>query len=220
MVKTMLLDTAKTLAGSKTVHQILKYLGTFALNYAADKFMVNLTKNDASDMKTMVYNHNMNNNDIISPIIADDCYSIKKIENFIKEFNRVNNIPDDNNEIVLLLKKLGSVLNNKKEVDKIINEYLFNQSIKKFNSDNDKTTSIATEYEIDSGGIYLPKKELVLDTPEGKIIANNKNKYLEERLSLGENASERDVDSLIKKYHELNKTEEVNKYFNEHGVKL
>ena len=57
----MLVGGAKTLIGSKTTKEVLKYLATSTISHACSKFGVNQYKFDPNDMKNMVYHYNMNN---------------------------------------------------------------------------------------------------------------------------------------------------------------
>lgn len=213
MIKDILLKTAKTLATNKDVHRILKYLATSTLMYAGQKLFVNPCKSDINDMRNMVYRNNMNNNEKINPQVAEDCYSIKKIDDFIKEFCKKYKI-DPTNIMIMLLHNIGN-MTDKKEMDKIIDQYKNNNIMDKFNMDTLKTSSIVTNQEIETGGIYVPNKDIILNTDEGKIIANNKNDYLENRINLGENAFDEEVRKLIKEYHKINKTKEAIEYFDE-----
>lgn len=211
MIKDILLKTAKTLATNKDVHRILKYLATSTLMYAGQKLFVNPCKSDINDMRNMVFRNNMNNNEKINPQVAEDCYSIKKIDDFLKEFCKKYQL-DPTDMIFMLLNSIGNIT-DKKEMAKIIDQYKNNNMMDKFNDDTLKTSSIVTNKEIETGGIYVPNKDIKLSTNEGKIIADNKNKYLEERMNLGDNPFEEEVKKLIKEYHRINKTKEAIEYF-------
>ena len=72
--------------------------------------------------------------------------------------------------------------------------------LKAFDTDTLETSSIADNYEISSGGIYLPDKTIVTTTNEGRFIADAKNEYLEKRLALGENATKEELNKLLREY--------------------
>jgi hypothetical protein len=51
-------------------------------------------------------------------------------------------------------------------------------------------------------------------TIEGCNLANAKNEYLEQRMSLGDDASKSDIDELVNDYYQKINYEDVLKYFN------
>ena len=64
MIK-FLLKTAKSIASNKTVVQVLKFIAQSTLLYIGNKMSVSPYHVDKYDMKSMVYHHNMNNDDKI-----------------------------------------------------------------------------------------------------------------------------------------------------------
>ena len=83
-----------------------------------------------------------------------------------------------------------------------------------FDIDALETSSLVDNYEINSGGIYVPDRTIYTMTKEGSDLASAKNDYLEERLALGENATEKEVRELVDLYHNKINYDEVIKYFN------
>ena len=60
-----MMQGAKSLLGKKSTQDILKYLATVTLSHIGNKYRVNQYKYDTNDMKNMIYNYNMNNNETI-----------------------------------------------------------------------------------------------------------------------------------------------------------
>lgn len=200
-------NTAKTLASNKTAQQILRYIASATLNYLCNKYGVGQYKYDVDDNRNMVYQYNMNNNNKINPLMSDMASNLYKIDRFIKETGCENTIND-------FINSLGLMTNQNKLMDELKENYNHNNMLFNFDNDTLETSSIADSYEINSGGIYVPNKEIVTITPEGTQVANLKNDYLEKRMELGDNPSEEDLYKIIQDYHNKNKTKEVSEYFN------
>lgn len=203
----MLGNTAKTLISNKTVQQILRYIASSTISYACNKYGIGQYKYDVDDNRNMVYQHNMNNNNQINPLMSDMASNLYKIDRFLKDSNSDANVNE-------FLKLLSGMSNQNKLIEELKDNYFNNKQLFNFDNDTLETSSIADSYEINSGGIYVPNKEIITITPEGTQVANLKNDYLEKRIELGSNPSEEDVYKLIQEYHNKNKTKEVADYFN------
>lgn len=203
----MITNTAKTIAGNKTAQQIIRYIASSTLLYASKKLGVSQYKYDVDDNRNMIYQHNINNNNKIDPLMSDMASNLYKIDRMLKETDGTANIQQ-------FLNSLATITNQTKLIDELKENYFHNTDLLNFDSDTLETSSIADTYEINSGGIYVPNKEIITITPEGHNVADLKNEYLENRMSLGINPSEEDVYKLIQEYHRKNKTKEVTDYFN------
>jgi hypothetical protein len=89
-----------------------------------------------------------------------------------------------------------------------------NGIIQQFDTDTIETSSIADNYEISSGGIYLPDNNVMTSTIEGCNLANAKNDYLNKRISIGEDAPVEQVQTLLKEYYDNIDFDRVLQYFN------
>ncbi len=208
MFMEMIVNGVKNLLGKKSTRDILRYIATATLNHASKKLSIDQYKYDPIDTKTMVYHHNLNNNNIIKPNEVDNAINLGAIERFVEDVNM--NVQDnekvDMNEIVNILAKAC----NDPELIKLYN----NNTLRQFNYDTLETSSIADDYEISSGGIYLPDRNIVTITNEGYNLANAKNNYLERRMLLGENPDQEKLRKLIEGYYNEIKMQDVVNYFN------
>lgn len=203
----LLTNTAKTIAGNKTAQQILRYIASSTLAYASKKMGVSQYKYDVDDNRNMVYQYNMNHDNKIDPLMSDMASNLYKIDRMLKETDETANIQQ-------FLNTIAVITNQTKLMEELKENYFNNKELFNFDSDTLETSSIADKYEINSGGIYVPNKEIITITPEGHNVANLKNEYLENRLMLGDNPSEEDVYKILQEYHRKNKTKEVTDYFN------
>ena len=103
---------------------------------------------------------------------------------------------------------------NDRAIAGVYEEMMGNNIVQQFDTDTIETTSIADNYEISSGGIYLPDDNVYTSTIEGCNLANAKNEYLRKRIELGETASNDSVRSLLNDYYESIDFEKVINYFN------
>lgn len=208
----MMLGSVKNLLGKKSTQAILKYLASVALNYASNKYDIPQYKYDPMDMKNMVYHYNMNNNNQINKNEVDSMIDLFAIERFINELNmqnKNNNLnPDD------FMYQLAKACNDGKVIETYNNMNNNNQILKLFDNDTLETSSIVDNYEISSGGIYLPDRNIITTTNEGEFIANAKNDYLEKRSVLGNGASKDEISRLIREYYDNIEQERVSKYYN------
>lgn len=205
-----LLKTAKTIASNKTVVQVLKFIAQSTLLYIGNKLSVSPYHVDKYDMKSMVYHHNMNNDDKINPILSEELFSLYRIVDFIKKYSEKNNIKLTEEDINNFIRQLIYIIDSKRDVDLLINNYQ-NNKIKVYDNDSKLTTSLIDTTEINEGKIYVPNKKLMLITDEGKFISDNKNDYLENRLDA---KNDDEIKKVIKDYHKKNNTKEVIDYFN------
>lgn len=205
-----LLKTAKTIASNKTLVQVLKFIAQSTLLYIGNKLSVSPYHVDKYDMKSMVYHHNMNNDNKINPILSEELFSLYRIVDFIKKYSEKNNIKLTEEDINNFIRQLIYIIDSKRDVDLLINNYQ-NNKIKVYDNDSKLTTSLIDTTEINEGKIYVPNKELILITDEGKFISDNKNNYLENRLNA---KNEDEIIKVIKDYHKKNNTKEVIDYFN------
>lgn len=203
----LLTNTAKTIAGNKTAQQILRYIASSTLAYASKKMGVSQYKYDVDDNRNMIYQYNMNHDNKIDPLMSDMASNLYKIDRMLKETDETANIQQ-------FLNTIAVITNQTKLMEELKENYFNNKELFNFDSDTLETSSIADKYEINSGGIYVPNKEIITITPEGHNVANLKNEYLENRLMLGDNPSEEDVYKILQEYHRKNKTKEVTDYFN------
>ena len=207
----MIVSSVKNLLGKKSTKSILKYLASVTINYACNKFNIPIYKYDPLDMKNMVY-HNDSTGNKISPDETDRIIDLFSIERFVNEVNE-----REGNDI-LSMQSISNDLSKMCGDDKIneayqtmVNNY---DILKSFDLDTLETSSIVDNYEISSGGIYIPDKTIITTTNEGKIIADAKNDYLEKRLMLGENASKDDLNKLLREYYDKIEFENVMRYYN------
>lgn len=209
MIK-FLLKTAKSIASNKTVVQVLKFIAQSTLLYIGNKMSVSPFHVDKYDMKSMVYHHNMNNDDKINPILSEELFSLYRIIDFIKNYSEKNNVKLTEKDINNFIRQLIYIIDSKRDADLLIDNYQ-NNKIKVYDNDSKLTTSLIDTTEINEGKIYVPNKELMLITDEGKFISDNKNDYLENRLNA---KNEDEIRKIIKDYHKKNNTKEVLEYFN------
>lgn len=205
-----LLKTAKTIASNKTLVQVLKFIAQSTLVYIGNKISISPYHVDKYDMKSMVYHHNMNNDDKINPVLSEELFSLYRIVDFIKGYSEKNNVELTEEDINNFIRQLIKIVDSKRDVDLLINNYQ-NNKIKVYDNDSKLTTSLIDTTEINEGKIYVPNKELVLITNEGKFISDNKNSYLENRLNA---KNDDEIKKVIKDYHKKNNTKEVIEYFN------
>lgn len=205
-----LLKTAKTIASNKTLVQVLKFIAQSTLLYIGNKLSVSPYHVDKYDMKSMVYHHNMNNDDKINPILSEELFSLYRIVDFIKKYSEKNNIKLTEEDINNFIRQLIYIIDSKRDTDLLINNYQ-NNKIKVYDNDSKLTTSLIDTTEINEGKIYVPNKKLMLITDEGKFISDNKNDYLENRLNA---KNDDEIKKVIKDYHKKNNTKEVIDYFN------
>lgn len=205
-----LLKTAKTIASNKTLVQVLKFIAQSTLLYIGNKLSVSPYHVDKYDMKSMVYHHNMNNDNKINPILSEELFSLYRIVDFIKKYSEKNNIKHTEEDINNFIRQLIYIIDSKRDVDLLINNYQ-NNKIKVYDNDSKLTTSLIDTTEINEGKIYVPNKKLMLITDEGKFISDNKNDYLENRLNA---KNDDEIKKVIKDYHKKNNTKEVIDYFN------
>ena len=207
----LLMGSAKNLLGKKSTQDILKYLANVTLNYASNKFGVNQYKYDPMDMKNMVYHHNINNNTKIEANELEKAMSLFAIERFKKELNEKNDNSESNmNSFIYDLAKL---CNDGKLIETYNTMNTNNHILSRFDSDTLETSSIVDNYEISSGGIYVPDRNIITLTSEGNELANAKNDYLEKRLELGDNVKQDLLLNLIKDYYMRIGYDKVLEYF-------
>lgn len=209
MIK-FLLKTAKSIASNKTLVQVLKFIAQSTLLYIGNKLSVSPYHVDKYDMKSMVYHHNMNNDDKINPILSEELFSLYRIVDFIKSYSEKNNVKLTEEDINNFIRQLIYIIDSKRDADLLINNYQ-NNKIKVYDNDSKLTTSLIDTTEINEGKLYVPNKELMLITDEGKFISDNKNNYLENRLNA---KNDDEIRKIIKDYHKKNNTKEVLDYFN------
>lgn len=209
MIK-FLLKTAKSIASNKTLVQVLKFIAQSTLLYIGNKLSVSPYHVDKYDMKSMVYHHNMNNDDKINPILSEELFSLYRIVDFIKSYSEKNNVKLTEEDINNFIRQLIYIIDSKRDADLLINNYQ-NNKIKVYDNDSKLTTSLIDTTEINEGKLYVPNKELMLITDEGKFISDNKNNYLENRLNA---KNDDEIRKVIKDYHKKNNTKEVLDYFN------
>lgn len=209
MIK-FLLKTAKSIASNKTLVQVLKFIAQSTLLYIGNKLSVSPYHVDKYDMKSMVYHHNMSNDDKINPILSEELFSLYRIVDFIKSYSEKNNVKLTEEDINNFIRQLIYIIDSKRDADLLINNYQ-NNKIKVYDNDSKLTTSLIDTTEINEGKLYVPNKELMLITDEGKFISDNKNNYLENRLNA---KNDDEIRKVIKDYHKKNNTKEVLEYFN------
>ena len=207
----MLLNGAKTLLGKKSTQDILKYLGSVTINHLVNKYKMSQVKYDPIDLKNMIYHYNMNNDHLINKNNIDQTIDIMNMNRFINEIS--NKEKTDSDLMYELINQLTKILNDQ-NISNIYENISENGIIQQFDLDTIETTSIADNYEISSGGIYLPDNNVYTSTIEGCNLANAKNEYLNKRIELGENASDDKVRSLINEYYNKIDFDKVLQYFN------
>lgn len=201
---------AKTLLGKKSTKDILKYLATVSLTHLGNKYRISQYKYDSNDMKNMIYHYNMNNNETIDKYNVDQMIDMSNISRFVNEIPN-NNSTDD--VMLELINNLVKIINDK-SIEYTYHDMRENNIIQQFDTDTLETSSIADNYEISSGGIYLPNNDIYTSTIEGCVLANAKNDYLDKRCKLGEEASDKEVQSLLNDYYQAIDFDKVMMYFN------
>ena len=201
---------AKTLLGKKSTKDILKYLATVSLTHLGNKYRISQYKYDSNDMKNMIYHYNMNNNETINKYNVDQMIDMSNISRFVNEIPNNNSTDDVMSELINNLVKIV----NDKSIEYTYNSMRENNIIQQFDTDTLETSSIADNYEISSGGIYLPNNDIYTSTIEGCVLANAKNDYLDKRCKLGEEASDKEVQSLLNDYYQAIDFDKVMLYFN------
>lgn len=201
---------AKTLLGKKSTKDILKYLATVSLTHLGNKYRISQYKYDSNDMKNMIYHYNMNNNETIDKYNVDQMIDMSNISRF------VNEIPNNNSTDDIMLELINNLVKiiNDKSIEYTYHGMRENNIIQQFDTDTLETSSIADNYEISSGGIYLPNNDIYTSTIEGCVLANAKNDYLDKRCKLGEEASDKEVQSLLNDYYQAIDFDKVMLYFN------
>ena len=189
----MVVSSVKNLLGKKEVRDIIKYLASATIQHAYNKYNVNQYKYDPVDLKTMVYNHNMNNDDKININDINGTLDLLNIKRFVEELNQNINMDDVMTELYKLTKN-QELMDN---YQNITNSRILNL----MDRDVLETTSIADDYEINSGGIYVPNRSIHTITDVGNELANAKNVYLEQRMNLGENIPPKQLSSLLDDYY-------------------
>jgi hypothetical protein len=207
----MLLNGAKTLLGKKSTQDILKYLGTVTIKHLANKYKLSQQKYDPNDLKNMVYHYNMNNGPVIDKTNIDQAIDIMNLNRFMNEMAYRENISGDVTGDVI--SQLARILNDN-NISLVYNDMATNGIIQQFDTDTIETSSIADNYEISSGGIYLPDNNVMTSTIEGCNLANAKNDYLNKRMSIGEDAPVEQVQTLLKEYYDNIDFDSVLQYFN------
>ena len=200
---------AKTLLGKKSTQDILKYLATVSLTHLGNKYRISKYKYDSNDMKNMIYHYNINNNETIDKYNVEQMIDMSNINRFVQE------VPNNNSEDVMLelINNLVKIINDR-SIEYTYHNMKNNNIIQQFDTDTLETSSIADNYEISSGGIYLPNNDIYTSTIEGCTLADAKNNYLEKRYNLGENATDEEVQSLLNDYYQKIDFDKVMLYFN------
>lgn len=208
----LLINGAKTLLGKKSTRDILKYLGTVTVAHLGNKYRLNTPKYDPMDLKNMVYHYNINNNDQINKNNIDQAIDVLNISRFI---DNVAYQEKTDSDIIMegLINQLTKILNDKQVISTYDN-IVENNMLRQFDMDTLETSAIADNYEISSGGIYLPNENIYTSTVEGCILADAKNEYLEKRLNLGEDANVEDTNKLLNDYYNKINFNKVLEYFN------
>lgn len=207
----MILNGAKTLLGKKSTQDILKYLGTVTIKHLANKYKLSQQKYDPNDLKNMVYHYNMNNGPVINKTNIDQAIDVMNLNRFMNEMAYKENISGDVAGDVI--SQLAKILNDN-NISLVYNDMVTNGIMQQFDTDTIETSSIADNYEISSGGIYLPDNNVMTSTIEGCNLANAKNDYLSKRMSIGEDAPVEQVQTLLKEYYDNIDFDRVLQYFN------
>lgn len=208
----LLINGAKTLLGKKSTRDILKYLGTVTVAHLGNKYRLNTPKYDPMDLKNMVYHYNINNNDQINKNNIDQAIDVLNISRFIDNIAYQEKTDSD---IIMegLINQLTKILNDKQVISTYDN-IVENNMLRQFDMDTLETSAIADNYEISSGGVYLPNENIYTSTIEGCVLADAKNDYLEKRLNLGEDANVEDTNKLLNEYYNKINFSKVLEYFN------
>lgn len=209
----LITGTAKSLLSSKSLQQILRYIASTTLSYASNVYSIPQYKYDINDNRSMIYHHNMNNDDKINPILSDQAYNIYKIERFMNELGHKMN-GEEQLTIDMFLDSLSKITGANKRIEELKYHYKNDPNLLNFDHDTLETSGIIDTNEINSGKIYDPVKDIILLTNEGKFVSDNKNDYLEKRIELGPNPDVERIYKLIQDYHIKNNTKDVDDYFN------
>lgn len=201
-----ILTGAKTLLSKKSTRDILKYLSTITLAHLGNKYRINQQKYDPMDMKNMIYHYNMNNDKTIEKYTVEPMMNLMKIQRFANDVQDMANEQD-----CQMVNRLIRTLNDNK-LAQIYDEMMENNILYQFDIDTLETSSIADNYEISSGGVYLPDTNVYTSTIEGCNLANAKNDYLIKRIEIGDD--EKQVRTLLNEYYNSIDFEKVLQYFN------
>lgn len=199
----------KDLMGKKSTNEILKYLSSVALTFISNKYNLPQIKYDPMDLKNMIYHYNLNNNNLIDKSNIDQTIQLMNINRFVNGLFNIEDKPGKNDFMNVLLNTM-----NDNQTRGCYEEILNNSLLKAFDNDTIETSSIADNYEISSGGIYLPDKNIYTSTIEGCNLADAKNDYLTKRMELGENANSKDIINLLTEYYDKIDFNNVINYFN------
>lgn len=209
----LILGTAKSLMSNKSLQQILKYIASATLSYASTRYKLSQYKYDINDNRSMIYHHNINNDNKIDPVMSDQAYNVYKIERFMNELREQMGEKDSNLTIDIFLDSLSKMMGSDARVDELKYHYKNNPLLLNFDHDTLETSAIIDLNELNSGKLYEPLKDIKLITNEGQFVADNKNDYLEKRISLGINPNQENLYNIIQDYHRKNNTKEVEEYF-------
>lgn len=210
----LITGTAKSLMSNKSLQQILRYIASTTLSYASNRYKLSQYKYDINDNRSMIYHHNMNNDKKIDPVMSDQAYNIYKIERFMNELREQMGEKDSGLTIDIFLDSLGKMMGSDARINELKYHYKNDPMLLNFDHDTLETSAIIDLNELNSGKLYDPMKDIKLITNEGQFVADNKNDYLEKRITLGNNPSQDEVHKIIQEYHKRNNTKEIEEYFN------
>lgn len=209
----LITGTAKSLMSSKSLQQILRYVASTTLSYASNMYSIPQYKYDINDNRSMIYHHNMNNDNKVNPILSDQAYNIYKIERFMNELGHSVK-GEEKLTIDMFLDSMSKISGADKRIEELKYHYKNDPTLLNFDHDTLETSGIIDMNELNSGKIYDPVKDIILLTNEGKFVADNKNEYLEKRIELGLRPEDEKIYKLIQEYHSKNKTKDIEDYFN------
>jgi hypothetical protein len=196
----MVLKSVKNLLGNKSTQTILRYIASVTIDFACKKFNIPIYKYDRLDMKNMMYHNGVNTGDMISPDESERIIDLFSLNRFVEGMN------DKGIEDPLSLGEVVRGISNACSDETLLRTYDKlddrNGILKLFDLDTLETSSIADNYEISSGGVYIPDRNIMVATDEGKLIADAKNEYLEKRMMLGNNVDKETLNKLLREYQD------------------
>ena len=196
----MVFKSVKNLLGNKSTQSILKYVASVTIEYACKKFDIPRYKYDRMDMKNMMYHNGIKTGEMINPDESERIIDLFSLNRFVDGMN------DKGIEDPLSLEEVVRGISDACNDDSLLRTYSKlddkNGILKLFDLDTLETSSIADNYEISSGGIYVPDRNIIVTTDEGQLIADAKNEYLEKRMMIGNNADKATVNRLLREYQD------------------
>lgn len=207
----MVLKSVKNLLGNKSTQTILRYIASVTIEFACKKFNIPIYKYDRLDMKNMMYHNGINTGNMINPDESERIIDLFSLGRFVDGMN------DKGIEDPLSLEEVVRGISNACKDDSIMRTYnkLDDNGgiLRLFDLDTLETSSIVDNYEISSGGVYVPDRNIIITTDEGQIIADAKNEYLEKRMMMGPDVDRATLNKLLREYQDKIELNDVMNFY-------